>query len=224
MPIKEVKGNKDVQIPNDNIPVFTEFSTFSMPDNWQMLWETGNEEVKHYLMDKTGGAIQSSTILYDPNTPSCYIVPFIHNEEVVGYVKRDITAKKGGGRMDGYAPPQYMAGQDRIFDSNRKYMIVVESPLDAMLLSGIGVRSNVLTKSQVKLLKMSGKTIVLVPDYNKEEAAGFIKVAQENDWYLSAPFSNDLRFKDIGDVIKDGGMLHSMQQIMLHRTKRLVLI
>jgi hypothetical protein len=126
--------------------------------------------------------------------------------------------------MDGDAPPQYMAGQDRIFDKRNRNLIVVESPLDAMLLRGIGVRSNVLTKSQVKLLKVSGKTIVLVPDYNKEEAAGFIKVAQENDWYLSAPFSNDLRFKDIGDVIKYGGMLYTIERIMAERTKRLVLI
>jgi CDP-glycerol glycerophosphotransferase (TagB/SpsB family) len=126
--------------------------------------------------------------------------------------------------MGGYAPPQYMVGQEKIFDDDAKYLIVVESPLDAMLLRGVGVRANVLTKSQVKLLKMSRRTIVMVPDYNREEAAGFINVARENGWYLSAPFSKDLRFKDIGDVIKYGGVLFSIQKILSSKTKRLVLI
>ncbi len=224
LPIKEVQGDKGYQAPKDNIPTFTEFKTFSMPDNWQILWDSDNEDVKQYLMDKTNGAVQSSNILYDPSDPSCYIVPFTHKKEVVGYVKRDITARKGEKRMNGYAPPQYMAGQDRIFDKGYKYLIVVESPLDAMMLKTVGVRSNVLTKSQVKLLRMSRMTIVMVPDYNRKEAAGFIKVAQENDWYLSAPFSKDIRFKDIGDVIKYGGMLFTIERILAERTKRLVLM
>lgn len=166
-------------------------------------------------------------VLYYPGDYTRYVLPFFHKDEIVGYIERDITKRKGERRMRGRVPPQFMVKQDTVFEEG-KFVIVVESALDAIAFGVrvpiIATRSNRLSKPQINLLKACNKEVVFVPDYKRSEAQGFINVVKEHnnkkegkDWWLSAPLANEKYINDIGDVMKQESNLLT---IRIHAVKR----
>ena len=148
------------------------------------------------------------------------ILPFFHyDDKIVGYVGRHIGASAGGRRFIGKAPADYMFNQHILSSHSAKYIMVVESPIDAALLGCLATRADVLTQKQINLLRVSGKDPVLIPDYKAGEYESFLNIARENDWHVASPNWISREATDVGDSIKNNGKLLTIELILRDITK-----
>ena len=148
------------------------------------------------------------------------ILPFFHyDDKIVGYVGRHIGASAGGRRFIGKAPADYMFNQHILSSHSAKYIMVVESPIDAALLGCLATRADVLTQKQINLLRVSGKDPVLIPDYKAGEYESFLNIARENDWHVASPNWISRDATDVGDSIKNNGKLLTIELILRDITK-----
>jgi hypothetical protein len=112
-----------------------------------------------------------------------------------------------------------MFNQHILSSHSAKYIMVVESPIDACLLGCLATRADVLTQKQINLLKVSGKDPVLIPDYKVGEYESFLDIARENDWYVATPNWISRDATDVGDSIKNNGKLLTIELILKNITK-----
>ena len=83
--------------------------------------------------------------------------------------------------------------------------------MDAIALDCVATRGNRMTQKQVNLLKVSGKDIVLLPDY--DEPWEFYKAAKENDWFISRPNFGS-RKTDVMKSVARNGLLLTTELVM----------
>ena len=101
----------------------------------------------------------------------------------------------------------------------------VESPMDAALLGCVAARNDRLTEKQINLLKVSGKDIVMVPDFKAGEYSEFLRQAEDNGWFIANPkwTGKDnpaiLKTTDIGRSIVKDGLLFTIQLMMQGTTR-----
>lgn len=153
------------------------------------------------------------------------IMPYIHyQDKIVGYLGRHIYLD-GGRRFIQRAPSDYLYNQHLLAQYSARYLFVVESPMDAALLGCVAARNDRLTEKQINLLKVSGKDIVMVPDYKKGEWEGFVKTARDNGWYVSTPHwpgranPDSEKTTDIGQSVIKNGLLYTIE-LMMKATSR----
>jgi hypothetical protein len=100
--------------------------------------------------------------------------------------------------------------------------------MDAALLGCVASRNDRLTEKQINLLKVSGKDIVLVPDYKAGEFSEYLRQAKDNNWFVSVPKwtgkdnPDILRTADIGSSIVKDGLLFTIQLMMQATTRNYV--
>lgn len=209
--------------------VFTaqKFEPVSLPDNTELVENLPDDhEVKQYA--KQRGIYGLYPLLYfdDLAHRKRLIIPFMYNNEVIGWSGRHInppdksTAKyltnlpAGGGK--------YVFNIDRFADSDRKYVIVVEGLMDAILIDGVAIMSNKVTPEQAHLLDKLGKTIILCPDRDKPGKV-LIEQAAALGWMVSFPnWAPDI--KDAADACKRYGRLATVQSIINSATDNQVKI
>jgi hypothetical protein len=158
--------------------------------------------------------------------PYYLILPYFHyQDKIVGYLGRHIYVKSGGKRFIQRAPGDYLYNQHLLSSYTARYLFVVESPMDAVQLGCVAARNDTLTKKQLNLLRVSGKDIVMVPDFKKGEWGGFLKIAQDNNWFMSIPKwpgnSNpeSMKTTDIGQSIIKNGLLYTIDLLMKATTR-----
>src|SRR5690606_6922507 len=90
-------------------------------------------------------------------------------------------------------------------------VILLEGVFDAIVVDGIAVLGNRLSEKQIKLLKKSGKRIILVPDRN---AAGdrLVNQAIEHGFNISIP-ERSSQVDDIANAVKRFGVLYILEKI-----------
>jgi len=221
IPVSEFFVNKEVnQQPLRERPV-TKFMDSKLPRNTMMLddvmdFNEDAEEVAAYLFDRCPYFLECDyPFMWSRSHPRHVILPYIHTGgQIVGYLGRCIDEDHGARRFMQKAPRDYMFGQHTVYENKDEFLFVVESPFDAVLLHGVGIRENKLTIRQINLLKRVRRKIVMVPDRVKGDMEPFIKAAADNDWYVFIP-----KEKDIGDTIRKNGLLWSIQSITSGMTK-----
>ena len=136
------------------------------------------------------------------------IIPFIFNDEIVGYTARAIGDTKP--KYISEQQPGYVFNLDNQHDA-REFVIVSEGPFDAISIDGCALLGAEIKDSQNWLLKQLGKEIVLVPDRD-HEGPRTVEQAIEFGWSVSMPDWPE-GVKDINDAVVKLGRLATLYLI-----------
>jgi DNA primase len=140
------------------------------------------------------------------------IIPFTHNDRIVGYTQRFLDDRKPKYISD--SQPGYVFGTD-LQHNNWTNAIVVEGIFDALCIGGLAVMHSTISDEQARLIRGLSKEITVVPD---QDAAGMELVdrAVELGWAVSMPFWPD-DVKDVNDSVVRYGQLATMLTIFENR-------
>lgn len=140
------------------------------------------------------------------------IIPFYHNEKIVGWTGRKI--KEGKPKYLTDTQPGYVFNMDRQ-GYDRKYVIVVEGQFDAIAIDGVAVMHNDPNETQCARINALGKEVIVVPDRDKP-GAKLVQAALSNNWSISLPpWEDDI--KDVADAAKKYGRLYTLFTILHYR-------
>lgn len=143
------------------------------------------------------------------------LIPFTYRGRPVGYTGRWSVGDKPDSVPKYYTqvPKNFVFNLDAQH-SERRYMFVVEGPIDALYIDGVAVLSNECSDTQGKIIEehAGDKQIVLVPD---RDSAGrkLVNQALKRGWSVSfPPWHEDI--KDVGDAVDRYGKLFTLKSII----------
>ncbi len=240
IPLKEVmRWNSTVYTPEGRVKkegtdleVAHQFPEVELPAGSMLLMDAYQEnkaanKVMAYAVERFGRDFVKKFPFYWTEEHAYYLImPYLHyQDKIVGYLGRHIYLEKGGKRFIQRAPSDYLFNQHMLRTYSARYLFVVESPMDAAHLGCVAVRNDQLTEKQLNLLKVSGKDIVVVPDFKKGEWDGFVDTAEDNQWFVSIPNwtgrtnPDPLKTTDIGQSVKKDGLLYTIELMMKATTR-----
>jgi hypothetical protein len=140
------------------------------------------------------------------------VIPFTHNDQIVGYTCRFLDNKQPKFISD--SQPGYVFGTD-LQHSNWEHALVMEGIFDALSIGGLAVMHNTISDAQARLIRSLGKQITVVPD---QDRAGLelIDRAVELGWAVSIPDWLP-HIKDVNDAVIEYGRLGALLTIMQAR-------
>lgn len=144
-------------------------------------------------------------------TRPCVIVPFTHDNKIVGYTARFIDGKSP--KFISEQQPGYVFGTD-LQDPTWNHVLVMEGIFDALCIGGVAVLHNDISDAQARLIRSLGREITVVPDQDKA-GLELIDRAMELGWAVSIPAWQDC--KDVNDAVKKYGRLGALLTIMQAR-------
>lgn len=173
-----------------------------------------------YLYDRGTNIFKNHTFFWTPETKNdlCkrIIVPFYYENKIVGWVGRynADNPPKGTPKYYGFTPKDYLFNVDLLKNHSHDTIIVVEGILDAISINGVAVLGNEMTENQIRLLKLSGKKIIVMPDRNKA-GKRLLSQAIEQGFYVSIPEWNiNLPgSEDTASAVKYYGLFYTLESI-----------
>ena len=240
IPLKEVmQWNNTVYTPegrvekkSTDLEVVHQFPEIELPAGSQLLYDVYRKskaasKVMTYAHGRFGREFVERFPFYWTEEYAYYLImPYLHyKDRVVGYLGRHIYREAGPKRFIQRAPGDYLFNQHLLTHYAARYLFVVESPMDAALLGCVAARNDRLTEKQINLLKVSGKDIVMVPDYKKGEWEGFAETADTHGWFVSLPEwsgrtnPDPLKTTDIGQSVVKDGLLYTIELLMQATTR-----
>jgi hypothetical protein len=180
-----------------------EFEDKDLPAETQEL----NEVAEDYLRSRC--VPLDYPFLYKTMPRRGVVIPFTHNNQVVGHTTRFLDDRTPRYIQD--IQPGYVFGTD-LQKSNWKTTIVVEGVFDALSINGLAVLHAEINDAQVRLIRSLGREVVVVPD---QDAAGMKLVdrAVELGWAVSIP-EWPTGVKDVNDAVIQLGRLGTLLTIM----------
>ena len=140
------------------------------------------------------------------------VVPFTHDNTVVGHTTRYIDGRKPKYIQD--AQPGYVFGTD-LQKESWHYAVVVEGVFDALCISGLAVLHNEINSAQSRLINSLEKEIVVVPDHD-DAGLKLIDSALEYNYSVSIPdWPADV--KDVNDAVCRYGKITTLLSIFESR-------
>lgn len=140
------------------------------------------------------------------------IIPYFYEGNIVGWTARKIT--NGNPKYLTVSQPSYVFNLDnQTYD--RKFVVLVEGPLDAISIDGVGVLSNELNEMQIARINALGKEAIVVPD-NDLSGTKLITTALDQGWSVSLPEWGD-EVKDVADAVKKYGRIYTLFTILKYR-------
>jgi hypothetical protein len=137
------------------------------------------------------------------------VIPFTHNNQVVGHTTRFLDDRTPRYIQD--IQPGYVFGTD-LQKTNWQSAIVVEGVFDALSINGLAVLHAEINDAQVRLIRSLGREVVVVPDQD-EAGMKLIDRAVELGWAVSMPeWPADV--KDVNDAVIRWGRLATLLTIM----------
>ena len=138
------------------------------------------------------------------------IIPFYWNKELIGYTARafDETVKP---KYHSQYEPNYVFNVDRQ-TPERKFVIVVEGPFDAMAIDGVAVLGNEVSEVQADIIDSLGRDVIVVPD-NDRAGTSLVEQAAEFGWSVSFPIWHE-DCKDVGEAVAKYGKLFALKAIL----------
>jgi hypothetical protein len=140
------------------------------------------------------------------------VIPFTHNNQVVGHTTRFLDDRTPRYIQD--IQSGYVFGTD-LQKSNWQTAIVVEGVFDALSINGLAVLHAEINDAQVRLIRSLGRDVIVVPD---QDVAG-MKLADravELGWSVSMPEWPE-GVKDVNDAVIELGRLGTLLTIMQAR-------
>ena len=140
------------------------------------------------------------------------VIPFTHNNQVVGHTTRFLDDRTPKYIQD--IQPGYVFGTD-LQKSTWQSAIVVEGVFDALSINGLAVLHAEINDAQVRLIRSLGRDIIVVPDQD-EAGMRLVDRAVELGWSVSMPeWPADV--KDVNDAVIRLGRLATLLTIMQAR-------
>lgn len=153
-----------------------------------------------------------------------FIIPYVMNNEIVGYTSRHKELKPPNGvlRYVNKVSTNVFYNYDLLNDDRIKTILVAEGPIDAALMGGISANNYFLSASQIELLlraKERGKKIVIVPDRDSD---GLVSIDQalKHGFSVSLPIFGTVRagdgirhIKDFDEACSKFGRLFCVQMV-----------
>lgn len=199
-----------------NIISISEFVPRSMPNNSKLITEQLIQEddrvipVIEYIYDR-GLTLEDSDFYWSDESGYIdrFLIPLTVDHKIMGYIGR----KCGDGKPKYITehPPHIVFNLDKQ-SYDRKFVLVFEGSIDAIMLGGVAVLTNEISPEQALQINRLGKQVIVVPDKDK---AGETMINQAIDLGWSIAFPNwEEDIKDAGDAIKRYGRLATMISIM----------
>lgn len=237
--VKELVDHEDVSVSEDKIT----FESRSLPDGSMSLSQWASfiavqppeyaipEQVVRtveYLANRSMD-MNPSTKKYDfyitdnqaHNFHHRVIIPYLHNQQIVGYTARAIH--------DGVKPKYHTScPSNYVFNLDQqkkewKFVIVCEGEFDAMSVDGVSIGSFDISDAQIDQIDSLGKEVIVVPDFDmkvnektgKKVWAGrkLVDTAIEAGWSVSFPVWAEAA-KDINDAVVRYGKLFVLKSIL----------
>jgi len=140
------------------------------------------------------------------------IIPFTHNDHIVGYTCRFLDNKTP--KYISNSQPNYVFGTD-LQHTDWEHVLVMEGIFDALCIGGLAVMHNAISDGQARLIRSLGRPVTVVPD---QDRAGLelIDRAVELGWAVSIPVWPS-HIKDVNDAVIEYGRLGALLTIMQAR-------
>ncbi len=211
---------------NTTIDVISNWEESDLPDNAFPLsfWAENNCTDPEFL--KCVDYLDSRRMLYPDTfywTPEKrfmmnqrFILPFTHNNKIVGYTARlnKNTKNKRLPKYHNNMPAQFVYNLTNQQLNSREFVIVTEGVLDAFVCDGVGVMGE-LSKEKIDMINMLNKTVIVCPD---RDYAGYelVNAAIENGWYVSFPkWHSDV--KDLAKAVEKYGKYIAIKSVLDYR-------
>jgi hypothetical protein len=169
-----------------------------------------NEFAKEYLQKRC--VPLDYPFLYKTMPRRGVVIPFTHNNQVVGHTTRFLDDRTPRYIQD--IQPGYVFGTDLQKD-NWQVAIVVEGVFDALSINGLAVLHAEINDAQVRLIRSLGRDVVVVPDQD-EAGMKLVDRAVELGWSVSMP-DWPVDVKDVNDAVIRWGRLATLITIMQAR-------
>ena len=181
----------------------TEFEDRDLPAETQEL----NEFATEYLRDRC--VPLDYPFLYKTMPRRGVVIPFTHNNQVVGHTTRFLDDRTPRYIQD--IQPGYVFGTD-LQKANWQTVIVVEGVFDALSINGLAVLHAEINEAQTRLIRSLGRNVIVVPD---QDIAGMKLVdrAVELGWAVSMPEWPE-GVKDVNDAVIRLGRLATLITIL----------
>ena len=180
-----------------------EFEDRDLPAETQEL----NEFAKEYLQKRC--VPLDYPFLYKTMPRRGVVIPFTHNNQVVGHTTRFLDDRTPRYIQD--IQPGYVFGTD-LQHNNWQSVIVVEGVFDALSINGLAVLHAEINDAQARLIRSLGRDIIVVPDQD-EAGMKLVDRAVELGWAVSMPaWPADV--KDVNDAVIRWGRLATLITIM----------
>ena len=166
-----------------------------------------NEFAKEYLQKRC--VPLDYPFLYKTMPRRGIVIPFTHNNQVVGHTTRFLDDRTPRYIQD--IQPGYVFGTD-LQQADWQIAIVVEGVFDALSINGLAVLHAEINDAQVRLIRSLGREIVVVPDQD-EAGMKLVDRAVELGWAVSMP-EWPTGVKDVNDAVICLGKLGALITIM----------
>ena len=180
-----------------------EFEDKDLPAETQEL----NEFAREYLQKRC--VPLDYPFLYKTMPRRGIVIPFTHNNQVVGHTTRFMDDRTPKYIQD--IQPGYVFGTD-LQKNNWQSVIVVEGVFDALSINGLAVLHAEINDAQVRLIRSLGRDVIVVPDQD-EAGMKLVDRAVELGWAVSIPEWPD-GVKDVNDAVVRLGRLGALLTIM----------
>lgn len=191
-------------------------------------------DVATYLLGR-GDEIAKNEFYWSPSTLNNMnrrvIIPYYRKNEIVGWTSRLIDKPQLADPNDPLSPlePKYFQTRppDFIFNNHlmeipeRKYIMVMEGPMDALAIDGCAVLSANISDRQAAWIDSMGKTVIVIPDHDKS-GQRLVDIALKRKWHVAFPLLNDGSsmnwwepdIKDVAASVARYGRLYTLASIM----------
>lgn len=150
----------------------------------------------------------------NPGFKDRLLIPFYHNQEIVGYTGRKI--REGKPKYLTESQPGYVFNLDAQ-SQDRQFVIVTEGQFDAIAVDGVAIMTNEPSETQIHRINNLGKEVICVPDRDRA-GAKMLTAAISQNWSVSSPpWEQDI--KDIADAVKRYGRLYTLVTIMHYKIR-----
>jgi energy-converting hydrogenase A subunit M len=180
-----------------------EFEDKDLPAETQEL----NEFAKEYLQKRC--VPLDYPFLYKTMPRRGVVIPFTHNNQVVGHTTRFLDDRTPRYIQD--IQHGYVFGTD-LQKSNWQTAIVVEGVFDALSIGGLAVLHAEINDAQVRLIRSLDREVVVVPDQD-EAGMKLVDRAVELGWSVSMPEWPE-GVKDVNDAVIQLGRLGALLTIV----------
>ena len=140
------------------------------------------------------------------------VIPFTHNNQVVGHTTRFLDDRTPRYIQD--IQPGYVFGTD-LQREGWQWAIVVEGVFDALAINGLAVLHAEINDAQVRLIRSLGREIIVVPDQD-EAGMKLVDRAVELGWSVSMP-NWPAGVKDVNDAVIRLGRVGCLLTILENR-------
>lgn len=183
-----------------------EFEDCDLPADTQTL----NDSAREYLQNRNISL--DYPFLYKTMPRPGIVIPFTHNNQVVGHTTRFLDDRTPRYIQD--IQHGYVFGTD-LQREGWQWAIVVEGVFDALAINGLAVLHAEINDAQVRLIRSLGRDVIVVPDQD-EAGMKLVDRAVELGWSVSIPTWPE-GCKDVNDAVIRLGRVGCLLTILENR-------